>query len=249
MVIDHDKIGPLAKSTGDWIVANTTAILWQIYGSTEMAWIPLLVTPRTHWEYLEFHPTLGPTMERIHPASDLYEVVQHRLPDPSHAWARPIFKIFPNMQEWRSRDLFRRCTEEGENNLWLYQGRVDDIMVMHNGLKVNPLHVEMKLLMHPDLSGSVVFGTGYTQCGILLEPRDFRLRKDELVERVWGAIEAANRTVPVHAKVWRHLIVVADKQRNFVRSAKGGVVRKATVDLYKQDIANVYGGSPKGLKE
>lgn len=188
-------------------------------------------------------------MERIHPDSDLYEVVQHRLPDPSHAWARPIFKIFPDLQEWRSRDLFRRCTEEGKENLWLYQGRVDDIMVMHNGLKVNPLHIEVKLLMHPQLSGSVVFGTGYTQCGILLEPRNFGLRKDELVERVWGAVEEANKAVPVHARILRHLVVVADEQRVFMRSAKGGVVRKTTVDLYKKEIEDVYGGPPKGLKE
>jgi len=40
--------GPLANSTGDWIVQNMDVVLWQILGSTEMAWFPLLVAPKSH---------------------------------------------------------------------------------------------------------------------------------------------------------------------------------------------------------
>lgn len=130
--------------------------------------------------------------------------------------------------------------EKGFENLWRYEGRVDDVMVLNTGWKVNPLHVEMKLQSHPALNGCVVFGTGYTKCGVLLEPKDHRLSKDEFVEMVWPGVQEANATVPEHARVLRELVVVTTKDKPFQRASKGTIIRKLTTVLYEKEIEGIY---------
>lgn len=216
-----------------------------------MGWIPMLVPKRSHWQYLEFHPEIGPTLERIHPDSDLHEIVIKRHPNPELSWSRVVFDLFPEYDEWRSRDLIKRCEDPGFENCWIYQGRVDDMMIMHNGLKVNPVDIEVKLQVHPTLSGCLVIGAGFMQCGMLLEPKAhlYELEREELVETVWPSIEKANAMVPEHARVQKNLIVVATKDRPFPRAAKGTIVRSLAVGLYSEEIREVYGGLPSmGVK-
>jgi hypothetical protein len=188
---------------------------------------------------MEFHPLIGPTLV---PTADpeLFEVVQHRHLDPEFDWTRPVFDIFPNLEEFRSRDLLRRCPDPGFENLWMFESRVDDLMLLSNGYKVNPVHMETKLQAHSALKGNLLFGDGYTSCGLLLEPRDNGMRGDELVEKIWGAVEEANALVPEHARVSRDKVLVADSERPFARAAKGTVVRKLTLGLYGKEIEEAY---------
>lgn len=234
------EIGPLAKSTGEWITTHLPhTTLWQIYGSTEMNLLPMLVSPRSHWQYMEFHPLLGPSLV---PTTDpeLFEVVHYRLPDAKFAWARPTFHLFPEQEEFRSRDLMRRCPDVGYEELWRYEGRVDDVIVLSNALKVNPVDMEVRLQSHGMLKGALVFGDGHTSCGLLLEPRDAGVDKEVLVQKVWGAVEEANSLIQGHARVGRHKVIVATAERPFVRASKGTVVRKLTLGLYQKEIEEVY---------
>ncbi|TVY15970.1 Non-canonical non-ribosomal peptide synthetase FUB8 [Lachnellula arida] len=231
--------GPLAYTTGEWITANLPHTkLWQIFGSTEANLLPMLISPSSHWQYMEFHPVIGPTLV---PTADpeLFEVVCHRLPDPDFAWARPTFHLFPELDEFRSRDLLRRCPDPGFENLWKFEGRVDDMMLLSNGLKVNPVHMETRLQAHPALKGALVFGDGHTSCALLLEPK-LDIGRETLREVVWAAVEEANACVPEHARVSRDNLVVATHERPFVRASKGTVVRKLTLALYRDEIERVY---------
>lgn len=108
-----------------------------------------------------------------------------RLPDPEFAWARPVFEVFPELDEWRPRDIFKRCEDEGLENLWQFESRTDDLMILSNGAKVNPLHIELNVTDHPALKGCLMFGDGHTTCGMLLEPNRDDIEKDELVETLW----------------------------------------------------------------
>ncbi|TVY78174.1 Non-canonical non-ribosomal peptide synthetase FUB8 [Lachnellula suecica] len=230
--------GPLSHSTGEWIIANLPHTkLWQIFGSTESNLLPLLIPPRSHWQYMEFHPVIGPTLV---PTADpeLFEVVHRPHPDQKFAWARQTCYLFPELDEYRSRDLLRRCLDPGFENLWKFEGRVDDIIVLSNGFKVNPMHMEMHLQAHPLLQGSVVFGEGHIACGLLLEPKEGVVREG-LVEQLWEDVEAANNLVPEHARVPRKKIVVACPERSFVRASKGTVVRKLTLEMYRKEIQKV----------
>ncbi|KAF4628484.1 hypothetical protein G7Y89_g9672 [Cudoniella acicularis] len=102
---------PLAQTTGDWIHKHLPKVLlWQFLGSTKNYALPLLVPPKSHWSYFEFHPTLGPTLEPIDETNDVCEVVIHRHPDPKFWWSTPVLSVSPGIEEYRMRDLLRRCT-------------------------------------------------------------------------------------------------------------------------------------------
>ena len=192
---------------------------------------------------MEFHPITGPTLEQISPGSDLYEVVTRKLPDPNLAWSRMVFDVFPDIDEWRSKDLVSKCKDPGFEHLWKYESRIDDIIVLSNALKVNPLHIETRLQSHPALNGALVFGWDHTKCGILLEPKDSEITRNALIDEVWPALDSANALVPEHARINRDLIVVGTPQKPFQRASKGTIVRSLTTNDYKSEIEGVYRGA------
>lgn len=198
----------------------------------------MLVAPRSHWQYMEFHPAVGPTVERLPTDSDAYEVVSYRLA--TNEWARPVFDIFPEKDEWRSQDILSRCKDPGFENLWKYEGRLDDMMLLSNGLKVNPVHLETQLQAHPALKGCLVVGNGYTKCGLLIEPKLQYVEKKSVVEQVWPAVEEANALVPEHARIERKLVIVADPEKPFPRASKGTIIRSLTTRAYEREIEEVY---------
>lgn len=189
---------------------------------------------------MEFHPITGPTIEQISPDSDLYEVVSRKHPDPNFAWSRMVFSIFPDIDEWRSKDLLSKCKDPGFEHLWKYEGRADDIIVLSNALKVNPLHIEARLQGHPALKGALVFGRGHTKCGILLEPKDPQITADALIEEVWPVFDSTNALVPEHARIHRDFILVSTLEKPFQRASKGTVVRSLTTGDYESEIESVY---------
>ncbi|CAJ2511712.1 Uu.00g073370.m01.CDS01 [Anthostomella pinea] len=72
----------LADATGDWITTHLPRVkLWQIFGSTEVAALPLLIPrARSHWSYIEFHPVIGPALDATSDDPALFEVVRRPLP-------------------------------------------------------------------------------------------------------------------------------------------------------------------------
>ena len=102
--------GPISQSAGDFIVANTHAELSQMYGTTETSACHILMPTRENWAAFNFHPTHGPEFEKIDAEGDIYEVVIKRRND--ILWAQPVFMLFPELNKWRTKDLFRR-KEEG----------------------------------------------------------------------------------------------------------------------------------------
>lgn len=246
--------GPLNQATGDFITTRTKADLWQIIGSTETHLYPLLLPPAAHWKYLDFHPTCGPTVELVPGAlaadgSQLYEIVQNRKTDMDAGRAfQPVFDIFPDLFQWRSRDLVKKIEVDGvDRPLFDFQGRIDDLLILSSGLKINPLHMETEVSSrHPFLSGSLVFGAGRRECGLLLEvkkaDRDGMTsgRRKELLEEVWLSVEIANRALPEHARVKEGMILVTSVEKPFLRAGKGTVIRRLTCDLYAEEIERLY---------
>ncbi|RDW80736.1 hypothetical protein BP5796_05434 [Coleophoma crateriformis] len=244
--------GPLSQSTGNFIVSNTQAHLWQIIGSTEIGPWPLYISPKKHWRHLEFNQTSDLVLEPVHTSTpnpapstsveeeQLYEVVINRtFPDDPASFNQAAFVLFPELQQWRTRDLVRRVPGEGNERFYEFRGRIDDLLILSTGLKVNPLHVEMRVQNHPQFDGLVVFGTGYTRCGILIEPRkgEEKTGKEELLNAIWGDVEEANLLVPEHARVDRSLVVVAT---SLPRAGKGTVIRGAAYKQYAKEIKEVY---------
>lgn len=94
----------------------------------------------------------------------------------------------------------------------------------------------------------VIFGAGRFLCGALLRPSsEHRLLEGSLearnayLEQVWPYVDAhVNKTVPRHSRLLRPLVLVEDPSKPFQLSDKGTIKKKATLDLYHDQIEHAY---------
>src|ERR1700733_14259424 len=80
-----------------------------------------------------------------------------------------VFFTFPDLQEYSMKDLYSK--HPTKHGLWLYRGRADDIIVLANGAKLNPLSMENIITSHPQVLGCLVVGQGKFETAILVEPK------------------------------------------------------------------------------
>jgi len=211
-----------------------------IYGSTE-ACLPgvQLLTDQEDWQYNYFGPSPG--IKFVEQTPGQYELTFVRHPDDEHMY--PIWQTFPHLNEWPIKDLFSR--HPTKPNLWLYLGRIDDLIVFSNGSKHNPLAFEEQLRTHPLVRTALVAGTGRQQAAALIElaepaaataPGAAARLRDEL----WPTIDAANRVAPKHARVLKSHVLFASPAKPFLRASKGTVQRAPTLRAYAAELDALY---------
>jgi nucleoside-diphosphate-sugar epimerase/aryl carrier-like protein len=228
---------PLAKEVGDR-VSQYTQVRNPI-GSTEMGIISSLVPEgKENWGYFEWNPTYGIDMQPV--ADDLYELVIPRVEDSRRTHG--IFHTFPALKEYRSKDLYVRHPKIPK--LWQYRGRLDDVIVLSNGEKLNPVTLEKVVEGHPSVRRALVFGQGRFQTGLLIEPaiddRGGNIDERNFVELIWPLVQIANKTVPRYGQVLKNMIRLASPGKPFKLTPKGTTQRHAVNADYAEEIDAMY---------
>ena len=223
--------GPLAPSTGDRLSMVTDVC--PFYGATELGQGRSLVPSREDWQYIEFQESFGADMQ---PSVDgTCELVLHQ--QPHGKTHRMLDNTFPEFKEFRTRDLFK--PHPTKPNLWAFYGRADDIIVLSNGEKFNPVPMEGIILGHPSITGALVVGQGKFQPALLLEPKNFVLDTKAMIDDIWPLVEEANLKAPVQARIFRSKIGIVPSS-SFQRAAKGTVIRGATEKFHAAKIVHMY---------
>jgi len=232
---------PLAQEVGDRIAEATQ--IQTIIGSTEGTfWDSYITEDRADWGWFEWCEHTGAVME---PSGDLYEMVIKRVP------GNPVqgaFWSFPELDEYRTKDLYEEHpTKKG---LWKYKGRNDDVIVLSNGEKFNPVMFEKDIEGHPAVKGALVVGQGRFQAGLILETNT-KTDPEAFLEQIWPAVERANEKMAAHGRVWKSKIAIASPQKPFQRAPKGSIMRRKTNELYKSEIEALYSneGSAESLEK
>ena len=225
---------PLAATSGDKIAQITNLVT--VIGSTEALLMCTLVPSKPEeWGFFHWSSATGAVME---PAEDgLCELVLK----PVDTKYQAIFHTFPDISEWRTKDLFQQ--HPSKPYLWKYSGRRDDIIVLSNGEKFNPVVAEKTIESHPLVKGALVVGQGKFQAGLLVEPEGSQAGTQDpatLVEQIWPMVEKANREAPTHARIYQSKIAIAKPGKPFVRAAKGSIIRLQTVSAFKNEIEALY---------
>ncbi|KAI4943374.1 putative NRPS-like protein biosynthetic cluster [Alternaria rosae] len=225
---------PLASESGDKICRVTNLIT--VIGSTEaFLTTTLLPSAPEEWGYFHWGAAAGVVMEPA--GDDLYELVIK----PKDKRYQAIFHTFPEIDEWRTKDLFRR--HPSKPYLWKYSGRRDDIIVLSNGEKFNPVFTEKLLESYPWVKGALVVGQGKFQAGLLIEPDWSQTSTKDpsaLIDHIWPMVEQGNREAPAHARIYQTKIAVAKDRKPFIRAAKGSIIRLQTVAAFKDEIEALY---------
>lgn len=224
--------GPLSQPAGSALSKVTDVC--QFYGQTETGPIQALVPRREDWESLEWHPIQEAIME---PSVDgTFEMILK--PNPAMEGICAISCNFPDMEVWRTKDLFR--PHPTKSGLWTFHGRIDDIIVLSNGEKFNPVPSEIHIASHPLLTGAMISGQGYSQASLVLEPKSYPTELGPFIDELWPIVEEANAQAPGHARITRGMVIISSPSKPFDRTGKGTVVRGSTGKKYELEIAQLY---------
>ncbi|KAI0120267.1 hypothetical protein F4776DRAFT_633434 [Hypoxylon sp. NC0597] len=230
--------GPLPHEVGNLISTKTRMLTG--FGTTECGVLPTQLCDPEDWAYINFSPVGG---YEYRPFSDgLYEQVIVRKPELERY--QGIFGTFPELSEWPMKDLYSK--HPTKENIWLYQGRADDIIVFSTGEKLNPLEMENIIIANPAVSAALITGLGRFQSSLLVEavnPPTTEEEKEELLEAIWPSVQAANKESPSHGRIHRNMIAFTTTDKPMLRAGKGTVQRKMTVDLYALELDALYQAS------
>lgn len=230
--------GPLPTEAGKRIAAGTTLIT--VFGSSETGFFPVEVMPRSDWSYVKLSPFAGGVYR---PYTDqLYELVIERRSELEVY--QPVFWTYPELQEYHTKDLFAR--HPIKQDLWLWQGRMDDMIVLSNGEKFNPSAMENMIINgHPAVESALVCGQGHEQCALLVEVSSTESSEDdtpeeEIVEEIWPAVQKANESCPDYGRVMRDMVIVAKQGKKMARADKSTVQRSRTLESFAAELDELY---------
>ncbi|KAI3317133.1 hypothetical protein HD806DRAFT_551096 [Xylariaceae sp. AK1471] len=243
--------GPLNPFRGK-ALAKQLPHLFTVLASTEGGVSHLVSTSdSSHWNSFKF-VDVGQRMDEVAPG--IYELVFPRLDLVNQTYA--FFHTHPQIQEeFRTSDLFSAL--ENETGWWVYRGRADNWIAMSNGLKVDPTETENAIASHPNVAGVLMAGSSRTRLCLLVElvqkthahqgKSNGNGRHDEMIGTLWPTIEAANLKAPKFGRVPRELVLLASPEKPFLRSGKGTVQRRLTIQAYKREIDDLYAKVEKRL--
>ena len=230
--------GPFSQKAGETLAQVTELI--PLYGSTEAFQVPQLAPrdPQRDYAYMEWNPVFKMEMQPSDDEPGAFELVLFADADTENMSA--LNHNFPGTHEWRTKDLFKQHPDPQKSDLWSYYGRRDDIIVLSNSEKFNPVPMELIIQGHPMLAGALVIGQGKHQAVLLVEPKAYPIDKESLFNEIWPKVEQANAVSPAQGRILRSNMLVANPDKPFTRVGKGTVVRKMTEKQYSSEIEALY---------
>jgi len=236
----HYAGAPLARHLGDQIISHTR--LAPLIGCTESGHHFTQIRPddKEDWDYFQFQSHAGVQFE--HRTDNLYEMVFVRRPECA---MQPIFIAFPELDRFETKDLWAQHPYRKE--LWRIIGRMDDFVSLTDakGYFVSPFEQEIE--QHPRIRTALIGGNGCPAPVLLLE-----IAEDAVdVESESGRRSFLQSVEPYIARISERsllrlavdFIIIARKDKPFVRTIKGTLARVPTLRLYEDDIAALFQGS------
>lgn len=227
--------GPLSPDVGRKVSKCTQLV--SFLGMTEGGFVLSLLPENGDWSYFEWSTTFGIKLEHVE--NGLYEMVLERHENPE---LQPIFHTFPDLECYHTKDLY--LEHPTLPNLWKFHGRLDDVIVLNNGEKFNPVTMEKVIEGHDLVGRAVVVGLGRFQTALLIEPNwaqvDSVGTDINLIDTIWPAVQEANEISPAHGHVLKNKIAVASRDKPFATTPKGSTQRRIVTDDYKDEIEHIY---------
>ncbi|KAH7034609.1 uncharacterized protein B0I36DRAFT_381511 [Microdochium trichocladiopsis] len=230
---------PLNPETGGML--SKVVEIVSPYGSTEIYPQPELAPADGDWAWHEFHPAVKHEMRLFDESEKTFEFIV--IIDEESRATTGAYHNMPGIAEYATKDLFIRHPDPAKPNLYKYYGRRDDIIVLANGEKFNPVPAEVSIASHGALKGAFLIGDSRTNALLLVEPREplaDKLARDKLIDEIWPVVEKSNSLIAGQGRIHRARILCATPDKPFTRTGKGTIVRKLTQETYKDEIEQIY---------
>ncbi|KAF7185694.1 Non-canonical non-ribosomal peptide synthetase FUB8 [Pseudocercospora fuligena] len=230
--------GHIPKSVGDSISKLTR--LASSWGTTESGSHVLHLNRPEDWEYNHFSPTYNHLrFTSADDAGTLFEVSAVKNPDVRLRHYQKIFWAFPDQEEWWFGDLWSRHPDPSKKNLWRYEGRKDDMIILDSGHNFHPaFYLREILLKDPRVANAVILGTGKPSLAVILEVRDGESRN---AGRYLDLARKVNERSTTMAQIPEENVIVASHEKILPKGAKGDVVPKLAEKLYEEELSKIWG--------
>ena len=238
--------GDVSQELGDVLASKLK--FFNHNGSTEMGSYPLLRREgewaAEDWKYIMPHPSAG--LEFRHRFDNIYEAYVVRNPNVDEE--QPIFKLRPELREYRVGDLF--CPHPSKPGLWAYHARADDMIVFLNGAKIDPIAMEQHVGSHPEVRAVLMAGTRRSQASLLIELATNDqflgpLERAQAIERLWPTIQEVNRIYQTDSRIAKSHILFTHPRKPMLRAGKGTVQRVPTIQSYATELDDLYAAVEK----
>ncbi|GAD96178.1 NRPS-like enzyme, putative [Paecilomyces variotii No. 5] len=237
--------GPLPEHVGN-ALAPRLKHLYSLIGATEYGWFFTIPGDSSKWRYIRFHPGARYRFEEV--SEGIFELIIPNKPE-LHKFHGST-QTFPHLAEYRSRDLY--APVPGEDGWMRYQGRNDDLIVLSNGEKINPVPLESMIGSNHAVKGALIVGEYRFLPSLLVEVQDGLNSETEedrqaLLDTIWPIVEEANKIAPRFSRVPRSLIYLTRKGEQFSRAGKGTIQRQFTVQKFSKVLDELYSAAEEGL--
>jgi len=231
--------GPLQPGVGNKLAA-VLPHLFSFLGATECGWFLNIVGDNKVWDSLKFYSDIGYRFDEV--SDGLFELVIDK-DEQTNKIFRGIFEVFPTLREYRTKDLY--AANPDAPGWHRYQGRADDLIVLSNGEKVNPIPLENIIRSHPLVRGALVVGEYRFSPSLLVEMENDSIPKTELerhevLDNIWPMVQDANKIAPGFSKIPKSLILFSEIEKPFLRAGKGTIQRQLTVKAYAKELDHMY---------
>ncbi|KKY29850.1 putative amp dependent ligase [Diaporthe ampelina] len=147
----------------------------------------------------------------------------------------------PPLPEWFTGDLWTPHPDPAKAAYaWKFVCRKDDLISFSTGVKGHPAPLERSITSADKVRAAILIGNKHQQPLILVELVDGVEPSQQLARELWEqTIEPANEKVQTHIRVAKtHVVLVPANE--FIRTAKGSVVRKHTEEKFRDLVEGVY---------
>lgn len=237
---------PVPPHFGDLLVKEGVHITPNL-GSTEIGQMSVLEpegrTPED-WDYHEIRPDLDTKLQShgSTPDEGPFELIIFA----KDGWKPGVVNVtIDGVEGYATSDLYQR--HPTHPRLLKHCGRVDDVIVLSNGEKTLSRAIEVPIEADRLVQNAIVFGSGRAQNGVLIvltpeaafDPRDME-RLAKFRDDIWPSVENANSVNPTHSRIWKEMLLVASPDVELPRTDKGSLKRKLVLELYKDQIDELY---------
>lgn len=122
-------------------------------------------------------------------------------------------------------------------------GRMDSVIVLATGEKVQPMIIESMLSEDSRVSAAVAFGDGRFQLGVIVQPSHAGSSAsiEEFKTSIWPTVLEANELMDAHARIAsKDAIIVVPHTVTLPRSDKGSLLRRELYSMLSGEIEQAY---------
>ncbi|PYH83985.1 putative AMP-binding enzyme [Aspergillus uvarum CBS 121591] len=232
----HFAGAPLSAKAGAQLAPHVHLV--PCIGSTEAGGYFTTIQDKDRpWDYITFQKHAG--AEFKHRFNNLHELVFVRRPECA---MQQIFSAYPDRDRFESKDLWVEHPEL--KGSWKIIGRTDDYVALAHADGLHASLLEPEIEAHPGVRSALIGGHGRPAPVLIVEffPKaEVGHDHQSLVKSLHPYLERVNAHVHDCVRLSADRIIIASKDKPFVRTIKGSVARLQTLSLYEGEIAALFG--------